>query len=921
MKKIIALLLLAVLFLQAKELPKEKYLVEGMLPNGFSYTILHNEKPKDTVEFRLLVKAGSLDEEDEQRGLAHFVEHMAFNGIEHFKKNELISYLESIGLKFGGDLNANTGYSRTLYKLSVPIKGDNTDKALTILDDWAGGVLFNTQEYEKERGVILEEKRLRNNVSFRLYEKYEPLFYGESKYKDRTVIGLEKVIKEAPVQRVIDFYKKWYRPELMHLVVVGDVNATQMEQKIKKTFATLKNTNHSKSITRLIPEQDKTRFMVLYDKELSENSAEIYYLERVPGTHTRAELKRELITWMAQQLFNTAAKQEVLKADSKALELYTGTQALTPSKKAYLFSAGYQEKNREAAFAQLYRLMWRFEKYGFDEEALKTVKKIILKYNENAYRAMKTTKSSLLSGKLVQSIEKDAVFVDRTAEYNINKSLVGEITLQEVNARFKEILNIKDRVILFKSTEKETGLNKETVLKEIEKAKKEAKAPGSKEKKKLVLLDKVLTPGKIVEKRFDKETGIYFYRLENNVTVSFKPTDFQKNQVRLSAVSQGGLSSMPLDALNDAKKAAVWVMRSAPGDLKPFELRKVLADKSVKLDLSLSRFDEKINAGSTPKDLETLFQLLYMQVTAAKIDKGVDRQLHNIFMAQQAQADRDPAYKFDKAMNKFYYMNNPRILFDTNESIAALNSQKMLSIFNQKFADMNHFHFVIVGDTTTKQVERLIAKYLENLPTSDREEHFDSTPYPYRVGEEQFIERFNTTNIANIGLKYRSHLHYSIVMMSVMNVMNEILAVRLRNLVREEKSGTYGVGVNCKIIRELNATSSCNIRFASDPKRKEELIRSIQKSIETFKKEGPAAQELKNVKTEFSVQYKRALKNNTFWRQIMLKSAEFGTSVEAYLKYNEQIQNVTAKEIQEMANTMFKDDMLLSERLPQQEKK
>ncbi len=920
MKKMILLALLTLL-LSANELPTEKNLVEGTLSNGFSYSILHNDKPKDMVEFRLLVGAGSLEEEEDQRGLAHFVEHMAFNGIEHFKKNELISYLESIGLKFGGDLNANTGYTRTLYKLSVPLKGDNVDKALTILDDWAGGVLFNKDEYEKERGVILEEKRLRNNVSFRMYEKYEPLFYGDSKYKDRTVIGLEKVIKDAPVQRVKDFYKKWYRPELMHLVVIGDVNATQMEKKIKKTFATLKNADHSKTISRLIPEQDKTRFMMLHDKELSSNSVEVYYLERVPGTRNEAELKRELVTWMAQQLFNTAAKQEVLKPDSKALELYTGTQTLTPHKKAYLFSAVYKEKNREAAFAELYRLMWRFGKYGFDQEALDTVKKTILKYNENAYKAMKTTKSSLLAGKLVQSIEKDAVFVDRTAEYNITKSLVGKITLQEVNARFKEILHIKDRVILFKSTKKETGLNKESVLKEIEKAKKESKAPKAKEKKKLVLLDKALTPVKIVEKRFDKETGIYFYRLENSVTVSFKPTDFQKNQVLLSAVSQGGLSAMPVEALNDAKKAAVWVMRSAPGDLKPFELRKLLADKSAELDLSLSRFDEKISARTTPKDLETLFQLLYMQVTAAKIDKGVDRQLHNIFMARQAQADRDPAYRFNKAMNKFYYRDNPRILFDTNESIAALNSQKMLSIFKQKFADMNHFHFVIVGDTTTKQIEPLIATYLGNLPTSEKEEHFDSRPYPYRAGKEQFTAHFNTTNIANIGMKYRSHLHYSIAVMSVMDVMNEILSVRLRNLVREEKSGTYGVGVNCKIIRELNATSSCNIRFASDPQRKDELIKSIQESIETFKKEGPTAQELKNVKTEFAVQYKRALKNNAFWQSIMLKSAEFGTSVEAYLKYNEQIQKVTAEEVQEMANTMFKEDMLLSERLPQEEKK
>ena len=916
MKKIIILALLTALLLQAKELPKEKDLAEGTLPNGFSYTILHNEKPKDFVEFRLIVDAGSLEEEDDQRGLAHFIEHMAFNGTKHFKKNELISYLESIGLKFGGDLNANTGFTRTLYKLSVPVKEKNIDTALTVLDDWAGGLLFNPEEFDKERGVVLEEKRLRNSPSFRLYQQYAPLFYGESKYKDRIVIGKEEVLKHVPVQRAVDFYQKWYRPELMHLVVVGDVNVTEMEAQIKAHFSGLENKKHEKPISRLIAENNSTRIMALTDKELFQNTVEVYYLERVFGTHTKAEKKRDIMTWMAQMMFNLEAKKELLKAESKALDIFAMTQTLTPYKKAYLFKAAYREKDRQEAFSQLYRLMWRFEKFGFDVRTFEQVKKQLLERNENAHKAIHTTDSGKLASELVSSIEHDAVFVDREEDYKIVKALAQEITPEEVNDRFKEIVNIPDRVILFKSTTALT-VNKEKVLQSIKLSKKEAKAPLIKKNKTLKLLKKPLQAKKIVKKDFDKETGIYTYILENNVTVLFKPTTFRQNEVLLSAVSPGGLSALPTEVLNDAKKASGWVMQSAPGNLKPDELRTLLADKSVRVDFRLSRFDEKIDGRSNSKDLETLLSLVYVYATAPKIDPGVDRQLRNSALALALQSDRDPAYKFDKALKKFYYMDNPRILFDTKESITALNNEKMLKLFKEKFDDMNHFTFMIVGDTQPEAVERLIALYLANLPTASSEEKINTKPFAYKKGKQTFVRAFNTSNIANTGLKYRSELDYSMHDDIVLSVMQEILNVRLRNLIREDKSGTYGVGIKCGIIRELEKTASCNIRFASDPTRENELVESIQKSIRTFIKEGPTSQELKNIQTEYALMYKKALRDNYFWLGLMNDHAKFNDDIKTRLKFNEEIKKVTTEEVRKMAKKMFSGDLLLSERTPQ----
>jgi zinc protease len=433
------------------------------------------------------------------------------------------------------------------------------------------------------------------------------------------------------------------------------------------------------------------------------------------------------------------------------------------------------------------------------------------------------------------------------------------------------------------------------------------------------LLQKRLQAKKIVKKVFDKETGIYSYKLENNVTVLFKPTTFRQNEVLLSAVSPGGLSALPTEALNDVKKASGWVMQSAPGTLKPDELRTLMADKSARVDFRISRFDEKIDGYSNSKDLETLLKLVYVYATVPKIDPGVDRQLRNSALALARQSDRDPAYKFNKALNTFYYMDNPRILFDTKESIMALNNEKMLKLFKKKFNAMNHFTFILVGDTNPEVVEKLIALYLANLPTASKEEKVNTKPFAYKKGKQTFVKAFNTSNIANTGLKYRSELDYTLHDDLVLSVMQEILNVRLRNLIREDKSGTYGVGIKCGIIRELEKTASCNIRFASDPTRENELVGSIEKSIINFIEEGPTAQELRNIQTEYALMYKKALRDNYFWLSLMNDHAKFNDDMKTRLKFNDEIKKVTTKEVQTMAKKMFSGDLLLSKRIPQKD--
>ncbi|HHB94195.1 MAG TPA: insulinase family protein, partial [Campylobacterales bacterium] len=370
MKKL--LLLLTLIFsttLIAKEqiLPTEKSLIEGQLANGFKYTIKKNPKPKNRAEFRLIVKVGSLEEAEDQRGIAHFTEHMAFNGTKHFKKNELIKYLESTGVKFGVHLNASTGYEKTLYKLTVPLEKDNLKKTFWVFQDWASGLNFNPKEFDKERGVILEEARMRDNAGFRIYNKSKKLFFGNSKYIDRLPIGKKDIIRNISAKRAKEFYDKWYRPEFMHFIAVGDFNTTVVESMIKKYFAPLQNKNNEKRASREIKDNNTTRVLSVTDKEITSNSLSVSYVDILEDTRTKKDVKKALIEAMLYQLFNIKAREQILKPNPKATSINFTGEDINSLKSTYSFNVQYNNGDDKSALKELYELIKSFGKYGFSQ--------------------------------------------------------------------------------------------------------------------------------------------------------------------------------------------------------------------------------------------------------------------------------------------------------------------------------------------------------------------------------------------------------------------------------------------------------------------------------------------------------------------------------------------------------------------------
>ncbi|NEW59922.1 insulinase family protein, partial [Sulfurovum sp. bin170] len=566
MKKILVVALLCMLMaLNAKDLPTEESLVEGRLQNGFKYTIKQNAKPKSRAEFRLLVKVGSIDEDDDQKGIAHFTEHMAFNGSKHFKKNELIKYLESIGVKFGSHLNASTGYERTLYKLAVPLEKDNLEKSFLVFRDWAGGLNFNSKEFDKERGVILEEARSRDSVGLRLYNRSKHMVLGDSKFMDRLPIGDKEIVKNISVKRAKAFYDKWYRPEFMHFVAVGDFNVTKIEGLIKEHFSALKNSSSDKRASREIADMNYTQVISLTDKEVTSNSLSVQYVDEMIYARTRDDMRRGIIESMVYNLFNMKAEEQLLKDNPKATTIKLADGYISSQKGSYKFSVSYRGENELSALKELYEMMFSFEKYGFSEDNLNLVKKHKLALNEKEYKRVSDIRSSSVASSLVQCALNDYIFVDYDHKYKLKKELIADIKLDEINAKYREILAIENRVIRFINT---TGkdVSKQDALETIGSSKETLTDYSKAEKLPERLLNKELKERKILSKKYNEKTGVYAFVLENGIEVTFKQTDFSKNKVRLQGFSFGGDSLYSVDDLDSAVKATEFVSKSGAGE-------------------------------------------------------------------------------------------------------------------------------------------------------------------------------------------------------------------------------------------------------------------------------------------------------------------------------------------------------------------
>jgi len=898
-------------------LPWEKSLLRGTLANGLRYTILKGDKPKQRAELYLYVGVGSLEEEEDQRGVAHFLEHMAFNGTEHFEKNALISYLESIGMTFGGDLNANTGFDRTLYRISVPLEGDNLSRCITILRDWAGGLMLNPKELNRERGVILEEARFRNTLGYRMYIKSLPLYYAHSRYLHRVPIGLDEVIKHVTVSRVRDFYETWYRPEFMHIVAVGDFNATAVAQMIHERFGDLQNKSTKKRAPRTLGLRHGTEVMALSDQALSVNSVQIGYITKREGIRQAKDRRRALVEQMAWMLFGLKADEQMLKSSPEAMEIFAQRSRLSKTATKNLFIATYKNGHAAGALKELYALMWGFGKYGFSPSNVTLVKKRLLSNVEKRYRETKTMHIDVAAKGIVHAVEEGSIYSDYAYDYTLNKALIHDISTEEINRYFHTLLAEQNRFVLFQSATQE-GLDKNKTLSLLE----EAKATAVDMSKAVAVSKNLLaqTPPQtqIQISTYDKEMDIYHYVLENNITVDFKPTQLKKGMLYLRGYSEGGTSVLDMKGFRSMRHAPEWVAYSGPGELSYTEVKKILSGKRVSVSLGVSRFYETIEGSCSSKDAASMFALLYATVTEPKIDKRVFENGKKERKSYLTQLRHNPDFLFRQLEIEKYFKNNPRLRTETVEELQAMDPKEMLGYYKERFSDMNHFHFFMAGDADPKEVERWIARYLGNLPAKSRAEHYRATRYAYLPGKQRVAAKLANENTATATLSYQSKVPFSLSNAVIADALRAILEIRLRNVIREDEAGTYGVMVYTQTPAELKDKAVFTVTFKADPKRVEVLLDRVKRVLEALKTKGVTDQELATFKQMVAKAFKKAKSYNQFWLEMMQEHSRLGIPMHEIIDIDTRLRALTPQKVQQMAQKMIGEDLLESVMLPKE---
>ncbi len=918
MKKLLLWSCMAFVLHATEILPLEKSIVEGKLPNGLTYHLVRDDKPKDKVEIRLIVHAGSLDENESQRGLAHFVEHMAFNGSKHFKKNELVAYLESIGMSFGGDLNADTNFEQTTYKQSVPVKGDNVQKSLIIARDWADGLDFDPNEFDKERGVILSELRLRNTLGLRTFKQLLPAYFKGSAYADRLPEGKKEVIRHADVSLAKAFYNTWYRPELMDLIVTGDINTTQMAEKIKTIFGTMKNQNHTKRTSRQIPDVNQTAIVNIQDNELIRNGVSLIYLGKNRGLRTVEDKRRLLTESIMIMLFNLRAGEQMLKSNPKAQRISATVNRLGNNLKMVEFYAEHKEGNGLPALKELYALMASFDRYGFSKNNFELAKKKVRFEVEKAYKQIVNLRSNDVADRLTKAIKNHQTYVDYDYDHALTEKLLDAMTLDDVNQAFHARIHGKNRVVAFTDTLGGT-VTKDEVLTALKAAQSQAKDLSHTAALPTHLLDKKLPFKKFVSKTTDKQTGIIHYVLENNVTVDFKPSVFSKDRIIMKGYSVGGYSLLSDEAYRQIQHASDWIAASGAGKYTLNQIKKILASKTVEVTTDIQRFGEQILGNSNAQDMESMFELLYLKMTQPKLDPQIFENSQKIVQNTIAHMKRNPDYLFAKAYVKYYFYNNPHMRPETVDEVKRLDRKKMLALFKERFSDFNHFHFNIIGDATPEKVEKLIGTYLANLPVEKRDEMYVAKPYPYRKGAQSIERAFNQEQSTKVTLEYRATVPYSVRNKVILGALSSITKIRLRNSIREEKSGVYTIVMETTMDPELRDKASLTVSFNTAPQRADELIKAARKSIEKVKNEGITLSELSDYQEHLYVMLKKAQKENIYWLDMMMNHSKYNAPLSLIFDAKEMIKSLTTHEIQEMAQKIFSEDSMTAKLTPEQQ--
>ena len=890
-------------------LPVDPRVKIGKLPNGLTYYIQKNSRPEKKVELRLAVNTGSILEEDDQRGLAHFTEHMAFNGSKNFQKNDLVSFLQTIGVKFGADLNAYTGFDETVYILPIPTeKKENVEKGFQILEDWASSVSFDEAEIDKERGVVLEELRLGKGADDRMSKIYFPKLFEGSKYGDRLPIGTEDVLKNFKYETIKQFYTDWYRPDLMAVIVVGDMEVAEAEQYVKKHFAHLKNPDKSKPRpgSEVLPRK-KSEGIVATDKEATNHYVQIYYTTKKAKVETTISDYREYII---KRLFTSMLSQRLQELTQKPNPPFLfGASSLgqfVRGYEAYSSFAVLGKDGVEPAINAIIQENERARKFGFTATELDQIKKSLMKNIERAYNERDKTESANIVREYIQNFLEQEPIPGIENEYNYHKQYLDGITLEEVNQYAAKIIppDTESKLVVLTGPDKaefKIPSNEELLIIADNAAKVELTAY----EEKLVaasLMEKLPVAGKITGEKKIKEIDVTELTLNNGIKVLLKPTDFKNDQIIMAASRFGGQYLYDVKDRLNAEYASTVVTQMGVAQFSPIDLRKVLAGKSASVTPRLGTVSESLNGQCSAVDLETMLQLTYLYFTQPRYDAELFESFVTKQQAMYQNASSDPQYTFQDSVMTILYKNHPwapRV--PKSEIFGKINDQRALSIYKERFGNASGFTFVLVGKFDLATIKPLLATYLGSLPSSPNKSTYKDVGLRPVKGVQKEIFK-GTEPKSFIRMFWNGEAVYSTDEQLKIQALTEVLNIKLIEKLREDLAGIYGGGVFGSLNKYPYNHFSMGASLPCGPENVDKLIAATLEEIQKIKKDGPAVEDLNKVKETWKQQHDVNLKENNYWARQLLQSVELGTDMDNVLTYEKRIALLSPLDVKDAAN-------------------
>ncbi len=907
-------------------LPLNPKVTTGKLPNGITYYILPNAKPEQKVELRLILNSGSVSEDDDQQGLAHMAEHMAFNGTKNFKKNDIVSFLQDIGVGFGSDLNAYTFFDRTVYILPIPTdKAGNLEKGFQVLEDWAHQVSYKTEDIEGERQIILEESRLGKGADDRMQQKTLVPYFNGSSYAKRLPIGIDSIIKTFNPDAIRRYYKDWYRADLMAVAVVGDITKEKAMELLSKHFGIIAPSTNPRKLPLIdFPAYTEDKAIVVTDKEATGYGVDISWpAYQSNDLKTLADYKQQLEEQLFNAMLNARFREITQKPNPPFLFAGGSFGGFVRGYNQFSLSANTGTNDPSKAISVLISEIERVKQFGFLPTELERAKKNVIANYESALK----NKDKTESGQLIEEFV--SLYLDGDAapgienEFSYVSKFVPEITLADISKIADRLKGDLKKFVSITGPEKANGftlINETQLLQQVNDAALVKVTPYEEKAVAANLLSKQPKAGKIVTKTTNATTGTTDLKLSNGLTVSIKKTDFKDDEIKMQGARFGGSNKYSLKDKYSAQYATAVQAAMGYGNFAPADLSKSLTGKKANANASFSATRDQVSGSATNKDLETMFQLLYLKITEQRKDQALFESFINKNKSGIANLMQDPQTAFIDTFSKFLSNNNPlaRAAVPRPEHYDAVKLDRSMQIYKERLGDVTGMHFVFIGSIKEEILIPLIEKYIASLPANGTKTNFVDNKVRPQKGNRVLEFKKGKEEKSLVLQVFSGEVPYSEDAALKAQAMTEALNIKIIEEIREKAQAIYGGGVFGGLNKEPYASYQLVAQLPTGPEKVETVLKSLKGEIEKIQKNGPAQETLDKVKKQWLESHREQMKSNDAWMSELMGAQLEGKNIDRFINYEKYVEAITTKDVQKASQVYLSPkNMLTAVQLPE----